>query len=343
AEVVKVERPGGEPMRSHFGPLDSDGVSAFYKTLNGGKTVVELNLKDEADHARLLQFVQAADVLLESFRPGVMERLGLAPERLRERHPRLVICSLSGYGQTGPYRFRAGHDINYLAFCGALASTGTEAVPVAPLPQISDYAGGMQALSTILAALVSRATTGEGAYLDVSLAESVLGWQSPALTQVGRDGYSFARGVGNESGGSADYRIYRTADQRFITLAALEAKFWENFCHAVDRSQWIARQDEPVPQRELIADVSALLKSKDLAYWRERLDGCDCCFETVLDHEEVGEHPQIAARQLIGRYHWPDPLTQVLYPAWVNGEPPRARSAPVFDGAESVVERWQRG
>ena len=123
AEVLKIERPGGEAMRAGFGPRGSDGISPFYKVLNGGKTVVEMNLKSDGDRECFLALVAQADVLLESFRPGVMERLGFSPETLRSRFPSLVMCSLSGYGQTGPYRLRAGHDINYLALTGVLAGT----------------------------------------------------------------------------------------------------------------------------------------------------------------------------------------------------------------------------
>ena len=315
AEVVKIERPGGEPMRSGFGPEGSDGISPFYKVLNGGKTVVEMNLKDEGDRECFLALLEQADVLIESFRPGVMERLGFSPDSLRSRFPSLVICSLSGYGQTGPYRLRAGHDINYLALTGVLAGTGTVETPTVPAPPVSDYAGGMQATIAILGALLGRTNTGEGAYVDVSLSEAVLGWQAPALTNVDHGAYSMRRGVGNETGGNAVYRVYKTADERFITLGAEEPKFWHNFCEAVGRPDWISRVHEPVPQEALIAEVSALFEAQTLSHWRDLLEDCDCCFEAVWESHELAQHPQMVARQMISAEQWTDSMTQVLYPA----------------------------
>ena len=339
AEVVKVERPGGEPMRG-IGPLDSDGISAFYKTLNGGKSIVELDLKSDTGRQRFTALIDAADVLIESFRPGVLERLGLGPAALREQHPRLVLCSVSGYGQTGPYRLRAGHDLNYLAFSGALALTGTEQVPVGPQPAVADYASSLQAVATILAALVGRSVNGRGAHLDVSLAETVLAWQSHALTAVERSGYSFERGLGVESGGSADYRVYRTVDGRFLTLGAQEPQFWRNFCTAVERPEWERRQGEPIPQTSLIAEVTALFASRSLADWRALLDPVDCCFEPVLEHAEIADHPHVAARMMLSRDAWPDPLIQALYPAWIDGNPPAPRKPPELAQPAQVVERW---
>ena len=339
AEVIKVERPGGEAMRG-IGPLDSDGISAFYKTLNGGKSIVELDIKSDVGRGDFFTLIGAADVLIESFRPGVLERLGLGPAALCEQHPRLVLCSLSGYGQTGPYRLRAGHDLNYLAFAGALVSTGTEQAPVGPQPPIADYASSLQAVATILAALVGRSVSGRGAHLDVSLAETVLAWQGHALTAAERGGYSFERGVGDESGGAAAYRVYQTADRRFVTLAAMEPRFWRNFCAAVERPDWEGRQGEPIPQTSLIAEVAALFASRSLADWRTLLDPVDCCFEAVLEHAEIADHPQVAARKMLSRDAWPDPLVQTLYPAWIDGNPPAHRKPPEFAEPAQVVERW---
>ncbi len=341
AEVVKVERPGGEPMRSGFGPDGADGISPFYKVLNGGKTIVELDLKADDGCANFLALLESADVLLESFRPGVMQRLGFGPDVLRARFPSLVICSLSGYGQTGPYRLRAGHDINYLALAGMLSSTGTTESPVTPFPPVSDYAGGMQAVISILCALMGRVTTGDGAYLDVSLSESVLGWQSASLSNIAHTGYSLAPGDGNESGGRADYRTYRTSDGRFVSLGAEEIKFWENFCNVVERPDWISQHRAPVPQTALVAEVAALFETQTFSYWRALLEDCDCCFEAVWEHHELGDHPQLVARQLISPEQWTDSMTQVLYPAWTNGVPPDRRPEALYSEASVVLNKWQ--
>ena len=340
AEVVKVERPGGDTMRS-VGPRDSDGVSAFYKTMNGDKAIVELDLKDPQNRELFATLLEHADVLVESFRPGVLERLGFGLEHLRKRYPRLIVCSISGFGQNGPYRLRPGHDINYLAFSGMLAGTGTRETPVPPSPPVSDYASGVQAAATVLAAVVSRYHTDQGAYLDVGMADTVLAWQSMALSNVTREGYPLERGEGVESGAMADYGVYRTADGRFISLGAQEAHFWENFCNAVNRPEWIERQQDPTPQSDLIAEAAALFAGQPLSHWRRVLDDVDCCFEPVLEHAELANHPQVVARQMVRREEWPDALMQTSFPAWIDGEPPPSSKPPRYASGFEIAEKWK--
>ena len=149
AEVVKVEPPGGDPMRV-LGPIDSDGISAFYKVVNGGKSVIRLDLKSAEGKAAFAALIRAADVLVESYRPGVLERLGFGRPKLKSLNPRLVHCALSGYGQTGPYRLRAAHDLNYMAMAGGLTASGTSAGPAVPGSAVDDYASGIQAAATVL-------------------------------------------------------------------------------------------------------------------------------------------------------------------------------------------------
>ena len=341
AEVAKVERPGGEVMR-FVGPRDSDGISGFYKTMNANKSIVELDLKDPDERDVFSLLIEHADVLVESFRPGVLGRLGFGPEALRKKHPRLIICSISGFGQNGPYRLRPGHDINYLAFSGMLAATGTRETPVAPSPPVSDYASGVQAAATVLAAVVSRYQTGQGAYLDVSMADTVLAWHSMALTNVLREGYPMTRGQGVESGAMADYQIYRTADRRFVSLGAEEPHFWESFCNAVGHPHWIERHKEPMPQTTLIAEVATLFASQPLSHWQALLDDVDCCFEPVLEHADIADHPQVRARQMVRREMWPDELMQTSFPAWIDGAPPPSCEAPHHTSAKQIAERWAR-
>ena len=340
ADVLKVERVGGEPMRTAFGPLDTDGISPFYKTLNAGKTVVELDLKIDADHTAFRDLIGVADILIESFRPGVLKRLGFDPVALRQTYPKLIVCSISGYGQNGPYRLKAGHDLNYLAYTGVLHSTGTIDEPIAPLPQISDYAGALQAATTILAALLRTRSSNIGAYLDISLADTVLSWQSHALTNMTRSGYSFSRGNGNESGGCADYHIYQTADAKFVSLAAQESIFWENFCSAVGHQEWISRQRESVPQIALINEVTQLFANQPLSHWCNLLDSIDCCFEPVLETTDIISHPQVIARHLLSKNDWPDPLVQVLRPSWIDDSAPKPRPAPKHCGVSAVKTAW---
>ncbi len=320
ATVLKIEPPAGDPARA-LGALGDDGVSLFYRSVNAGKRVLRLDLKQAGDRDLLLALVGRADVLLESYRPGVLPRLGLASETLRVRNPRLVHTALSGWGQTGPYALRAGHDINYLAVGGGLLRSGPAERPAFAYPPVADLASALQAVLATLAALLRRATTGQGGFVDVSLMETVLGWQGTALTQA-RHGVVEARGAGLLNGGTAFYNLYRTADGRWISLGAVEAKFWENFCRAVGRPDWVARQGEALPQTALFAEVAALIATRDRAAWKALLDPVDCCFEALLEPDEVAAHPQVAARGLVAER---DGLVQTLLPALLDGQGPRSR------------------
>ena len=343
AEVVKVEPPAGDPLR-RVPPLDGDGISAFYKLVNAGKTVVRIDLKQAAGKAAFLGLVDRADALIESFRPGALARLGLGAEALRARNPRLVHCALSGYGQTGPDALKAGHDINYMAMAGGLASSGTAARPVGAHPPTADFASGMQAALTVLAALLGRERGGQGggqgATIDTSISETVLAWQSLALTAAGRPGGEAARGLGRLSGGAACYQVYRTADGRFVTLGALEAKFWANFCRALGREDWIERHWEALPQTALIAAVAEAIAARPLAAWQALLAGVDCCYQAVLEPAEVLEDPQIRARGLLRAYPGPEPRVEVAFPALFDGAPPVPRAPLEEHAAEDLLAAW---
>ncbi len=327
AEVIKIEPPAGDPMRQ-FGPMASDGVSPFYEAVNAGKTVVRLDLKG-GDAALVSELVAKADVLLESFRPGALERLGLGAARLRQLNPRLIHCALSGFGQTGPWRLRAGHDLSYVALTGGLSRMGPEEAPTIPFPPPADHAGAMQAVVAILAALVRRATTGEGASLDVSLYESALAWQYMTLAGGGQD-----RGRDLLNGGAAFYRIYRTADGKFLAVAPIEAKFWRAFCEAAGRPDLVARQGEPLPQIELIAEVAATIASRPLAHWVTAMADADCCVEPVLEPGEVASLPHVQARGLLGA------SGQVLTPILLDGAPPSKRVPVRHLDAAAIRAAW---
>ncbi|MFQ5775034.1 MAG: CaiB/BaiF CoA transferase family protein [Kiloniellaceae bacterium] len=342
AEVVKIEPPAGDPMRA-ISPREADGVSAFYKLINAGKTVVRLDLKSAADRAAFETLVRRADALVESFRPGALARLGLGAQTLQALNPRLVHCALSGFGQTGPYARRAGHDINYMAHAGGLAESGTPERPVVAYPPTADFAGGMQAALTVLAALLRRERGGRGAVIDVSLAETVLAWQGIALTAALHAGGGPARAASLLNGGAACYQVYETADGRFVTLGALEDKFWANFCRSVGRVDWIARQGEPLPQSALIAEVAALIRGRTLAAWAHHLKDVDCCFQPVLEPHEVPDDAQVRARGLVRRAEGPDPRFEVLFPAFFDGRPPRPRPPVRELPADEVLDAWGCG
>lgn len=332
ADVLKVEPPAGDPLRK-LDPVNGgavESVSPYYRTVNAGKRVLALDLKSETGKGAFATLAAAADVLIESFRPGAMDRLGFGRDRLKAINPRLVHLALSGYGQTGPRALDSGHDINYVAASGALSASGPT------WPPLADHAAAQFAALAILGALVGRGRTGEGAFIDASLAETVLGWQGWSLTAA-----SVGAAPQPESnvlnGGAAYYRVYATKDGGRVTLGAIEPPFWKNFCAAVGRDNWIARQNEPLPQTALIADVAALFAARTRAEWDATLGTVDCCYGPVLGYAEVAADPQVAVRGLVRAG---DGAVQVAFPALVDGRPPEPR-APYRDvTAEQALKAW---
>jgi crotonobetainyl-CoA:carnitine CoA-transferase CaiB-like acyl-CoA transferase len=344
ADVIKVEPPGGEPMR-RVGPRDQDGVSPWYKMVNGGKTVVEIDLKDPAGKRDFQALVEGSDALLESYRPGVLDRLGFGHEALHEMNPRIVSCSLSGWGLSGPYHLRGGHDINYMALMGGLDSSGVPERPVVAFPPTADFASGMQAALSIMGGLLGRdrpSGSGRGATIDVSISETVLPWQVWALNGLLREGWEVPRAAQFPNGGAAFYNIYETKDGRFITLGALEDKFWHNFCNAVGHAEWVERQWEPRPQTALIAEVGSYVGGKTLDEMNALMDGVDCCYEPVHHLEDVPDHPHIKARGMLRKHEGPDPTYEILFPGWVDGKPPPERPPVNHSGAADVLAAWKR-
>ncbi len=340
-DVVKLEPPGGDPMRT-FDPPDADGLCPAYKLVNAGKRVVTADLKDEAGRAAGHDLVAAADVLVESFRPGTLERLGLGRAVLEALNPRLVHVALSGFGQGGPYRLRAGHDLTYAAIAGAVGLTGSADRPTAACPPMADHAGATQAAFAVAAALFARERTGRGTYLDVSLMESLLGWQGAAIAEAAR-GRAPARDRALLTGAAAYYRTYRTADDRYLAVGALEPKFWSRFCETVGRPEWIARQDEPMPQDALTAEVAAHLATRSRAAWLARLDPVDCCVEPVLAPDELADHPQIAARGQVVTIPGDDGAPSVVHTLQglrIDDGGPPPRRPPVLTTLDAVRRDW---
>ena len=290
ADVIKVEdREAGDYLRNLPGP-----GSGMFAALNRGKRSIALDLKAPGGAALLARLCQAADVLLEGFRPGVLARLGCAPADLIALNEKLIVCSISGFGQTGPWRGRAGHDIGYLALSGALSRCGTGAVPSLPGVQLADFFGGGQsAVVAILAALLERGRTGRGRTLDISMAEGATGLVLPAHGTTAASGVQEDRTREILAGAYPCYRVYPCKNGA-MTLGALEPKFWQHFCAAVERPGWAERQFE----LELSAEVDALFLERTRDQWEELLAQADCCAEPVLELHELQEHPQHAARDL---------------------------------------------
>ena len=300
AEIIKIERPGsGDEMRSYqpkFGPS-----SVNFALLNRGKRSVAIDLKAADAAARLRPLVERADVVVEQFRPGVMDRLGFGYEALAAINPRIVYCAITGYGQTGPKAQVAAHDLNYLAESGLLGlAAGDDGAPIVPPALIADIAGGAYpAMINILLALRERESTGRGRRLDVAMADNLFTFMYWAL------GNGLAAGKwphpGGElvTGGSPRYQIYRTQDGRFLAAAPLEQKFWENFCEAVGLdAQW---RDDARDPRGTRAAVALCVAARTAAAWREALAGKDVCCAVVASVEEALADAHFRARGLFAQ------------------------------------------
>lgn len=334
ADVLKVEPPSGDPLRA-LDPVTGNpvsGVSPYYASINAGKRVLRLDLKSEEGRRVFARLAEVADVLIESFRPGALAKLGFGADRLRAANPRLIHVALSGYGQSGPLAVTAGHDLNYLAFAGLLAASGPHAAPAITFPPIADHASAMHAALCALGGLLGRARTGQGAFIDVSLAETVLAWQGWGLTAA-RAGAAPAREGALLNGGAAYYRIYRTGDGKFVALGAIEKAFWRNFCEAVARRDWTDRHADPLPQTALIAEVADVFAGAPRAEWDRRLKNVDCCYQPVLDYGEVPAHPHVAARGLVRG-------AEAAFAAIVDGEPPSMRAPHRDVTIEEAVAAW---
>jgi crotonobetainyl-CoA:carnitine CoA-transferase CaiB-like acyl-CoA transferase len=285
ADVLKIEEPGrGDYLRA-FAPLGKT-QSALFTALNRGKRSLTLNLKMPQGREVLLDLARRADVLVESYRPGVLARLGLEYAALQAVNERLVICSISGYGQSGPLRERAGHDLNYLGYAGALPLFAPRGGgrPIVPGMQIADIGGGaLPAAIGILAALLERERTGRGQVLDISMTSGVLHWLAMYAAQQWATEAVPEGGRGPLSGGYACYSIYATADGRALTVAAVEPHFWANLCRMLGHEQYIALQYAPWPeQQQIFAQFDTLFAGRTLDQWLAFFGDAEVCVGPAL-------------------------------------------------------------
>jgi len=308
ADVVKVEDTGaGDYARSlGLAPTDgrvvSDAASAFFRMVNRNKRSLALDLKAPAGREAFLRLAQRADVIVESFRPGVVDKLGVGYAAVAARNPRIVYCSITGYGQTGPYRDRAGHDINYLGYAGVLDQTGTSGGPPALSNlQVADLLGGsMNASTAILAALFGASRTGQGSHVDVAMTEGSLAHNIFALHAIESLGRVQARGADLLTGGVPCYGVYATQDGRYLAVGALEGKFWRVLCEALDRPDLIAGQLSTGQAGALVRQqLAAVFAQQTQAQWIERLADIECCVSPVLSLDESLADAQVRARDMI--------------------------------------------
>ncbi len=328
ATVDKIEDPGGGDYLRHMPPIVA-GESAAFNLLNRGKRSVVLDLKKESGRDALAKMVGRYDVIFDQFRPGVLARLGLDPQKLREAHPRLIVCSLTGYGQSGPLAMRAGHDLNYLARAGVLGAQGPAGgPPQVPGFQLADVSGGLWSVIAILAAIAERDKTGNGAMLDVAMTDGVLGFASTAVAAA-LAGAAPRGGDDTLTGGIAPYNTYLSKDGASISLAALEPKFWMTFCAATGVEADMGALLPGPHQAALKEKVAAVFAARTRDEWARFADQHDCCVEVVLTPAEITSDDHLRARALFFSLDTPrGPVPQLRTPVTPHDEafsaPPRS-------------------
>jgi crotonobetainyl-CoA:carnitine CoA-transferase CaiB-like acyl-CoA transferase len=328
AEVLKVEDTGmGDYIRwspPYYEGVEESAKSALFLALNRNKRSIRLNLKHDRGKEVLLRLVRDYDVVLESFRPGVLDRLGVGYERMREENPGIVYCAISGYGQDGPLRDRSGHDMNYLGLVGLLGLTGErDGPPVQAAGQIADLGGGaLMAAFGIMAALRERDASGLGQMVDVSMADGALSWLAMVAGQYFADGVVPKRGGLPLAGSLICYRPYACADG-YVTLGALEPKFWQAWCRGVEREDLIEKQFSG-PGSEAHAEVERIFLSRSRDDWTAFAAEHDCCLEPVLDLDEALDSDLVRAREMVVELDQPgaaEPVRQLGVPVKLSRTP----------------------
>lgn len=297
AQVDKIEDVGIGDYLRHMPPM-LGGQSAAFQMLNRGKRSAVLDLKKADGREALRRLVASYDVLFEQFRPGVLDRLGLGHHELQKLNDRLIVCALTGYGQTGPLAHRAGHDLNYLARSGVLGAQGpADGPPQVSGIQLADISGGMWCVIAIMGALTERARTNKGAMLDIAMTDGVLGFASTAIASA-LSGTAVNRGDDVLSGGIAPYNTYLSKDDHPITLAALEPKFWMAFCQGVGVNPQMEALLPGHHQAEMKQKIAEIMRSKTRDEWIAFSAEHDCCLEPVTETSRVADDPLLSARRL---------------------------------------------
>ncbi|KAE8546312.1 CaiB/BaiF CoA transferase family protein [Marinobacter nauticus] len=301
AEVLRIEAPDRVDLAKVMPPFDGK-FSTTISYLGRGKQTLQLNLKQPESVERVKQLVQDYDIVVEQFRPGVMDRLGIGYEVLKAINPKLIYCAITGYGQTGPYKDRAGHDINYLAISGVASHCGRADSGPPPMGiQIADVAGGSHhAVMGILAAVIKRQETGEGAFIDISMTDAAFALNAMAGAAALAGGQPQKPESGMLNGGTF-YDYYQTRDGRWLSVGSLEPQFSSRLCDTLGLGELksYALSQKPEHQQELKAAIKQKIAERSLAEWRQVFADVDACVEPVLTIEEAAEHPQLKARGMV--------------------------------------------
>jgi crotonobetainyl-CoA:carnitine CoA-transferase CaiB-like acyl-CoA transferase len=348
AEVIKVEDTGAGDYIRYAPPLyevedETAGAdegatrSSLYLSLNRGKRSIRIDLKSKRGQEAFHRLVPTADVILEGFRPGVADKLGVDYESLRHVNPGLVYCSISGYGQDGPARDRAGHDINYLGATGMLAMTGqADGPPIQPAGQIGDLGGGaMNAAFGILAALIERSGSGKGQMVDISMTDGAFAWLAMAAGATLAEGQSPRRGEVMLGGGIVCYLTYEAADG-WVSCGALEPKFWQAFCRGTGHEDLIGLQFER-PGSEAWEKIAAVFRERTRDEWKAFNDQNDCCIEPILELDEALESELFRERGMVVEFEQPGigPVRQIGSPIRMSRTPAAGAAAAPGIGADT--------
>jgi crotonobetainyl-CoA:carnitine CoA-transferase CaiB-like acyl-CoA transferase len=338
AEVIKIEDTGlGDYARSMGLGAAPGEDSFFFRVVNRNKRALRLDLKQVAGVAVFMRLAREADVIVESFRPGVVDKLGVGYDAVKAINPRIVYCAITGYGQDGPWRDRAGHDLNYIATAGVLDQIGIAGqAPAIPNLQIGDLLGGaLTAAMGILAAVIGAKASGEGRYIDVSMTDATFAHAYTGLLSVLSRGMAAPRGTDDLTGGLPAYGLYRTQDDRYLAVGALEPKFWAILCDAIARPDLkpfgLARDDAGERAR---SELAALIAAQPLAHWAALFEQVDCGVTPVLTVEEAMAHPQLQARGMLQTH---DGLRQFASPLKMRGAEFAVRRPPAKVGADNTA------
>lgn len=341
ADVIKIEPPAGEAMRGYEPKWGAD--SAIFAMLNRGKRSLSLDLKDPEANARVRDLARRADIVVEQFRPGVMSRLGLGYEMLCRDNPRLIYCSITGYGQVGPRSADAGHDLNYIGDTGFLAlSHGDAADAVLPATPVGDIGGGSYpAIINILLALEERRRTGHGRHLDIAMSENIFPFAYWALASGLATGKWPGEGDHLVTGSSPRYRVYATRDGKGLVVAALEPKFWSIFCDVIGLDPALrADTADPVVTA---TEIARLVAAEDAPAWEQRLAGKDCCCSIMQDMADAVRDPHFASRgvfsaSVTNEDGYEMPALPVPIAKDFRAAPDRALAAPALGSANAMLK-----
>ncbi len=335
AEVVRIEEPAVSGRRAGFkeAPLEykamEDARGSAFNALERNKRRIALNLKDAEARQVFLKLVAGADVVLEGSRPGVAQRLGVDYESCRAVNPRIVYCSLTGYGQDGPYAQRAGHDINYISVAGALGLIGQrDGTPAIPGNLLADYAGGAQfAIIGVLTALLARERTGRGQFVDISMTDGVLSLLVQFTQQYFKDGEVPRPASMRLNGGVAHYQVYQCKDGRWVAVGANEPYFFENVCRLIGRPDLAGRQHDPERRAEIEEAFRSAFRTRTAQEWHDLLAGEETCVTKIYDLHEVFSDPQVLHRKMALELEHPQAgrARQVGFPVKLSETPASLR------------------